>query len=77
MTSYINSDADCAVEMGCSARAKSGNQDRSLPLSPFTKVHHICIVVHDVERSVAYYESLGMGPWFDYPKGGRYLEGIC
>jgi catechol 2,3-dioxygenase-like lactoylglutathione lyase family enzyme len=43
-----------------------------LPL--FNQLHHICIVVHDVERSVAFYESLGMGPWFDYPKGGRYLE---
>lgn len=40
----------------------------------FKKLHHICIVVRDLEKSVAYYESLGMGPWFDYPKGGRYLE---
>lgn len=40
----------------------------------FTHLHHICIVVHDLEKSVAYYESIGIGPWFDYPKGGRYLE---
>jgi methylmalonyl-CoA/ethylmalonyl-CoA epimerase len=42
--------------------------------SPFTELHHVCIVVRDLERAVAFYESLGMGPWFDYPKGGKYLE---
>ena len=40
----------------------------------FERVHHICIVVHDLDTSLAYYESLGFGPWFDYPKGGTYLE---
>lgn len=40
----------------------------------FNNLHHICIVVHDLEKSVAYYESLGVGPWFDYPKGGAYIE---
>lgn len=43
-------------------------------MSLFKRLHHICIVVHDLERSVAYYQSLGIGPWFDYPKTGRYLE---
>jgi len=23
---------------------------------------------------VRYYERLGMGPWYDYPKGGKYTE---
>lgn len=40
----------------------------------FSHVHHICIVVHDLEKSLAYYRSIGFGPWFDYPKGGSYLE---
>ena len=41
----------------------------------FNNLHHVCIVVHDLEKSVAYYESLGVGPWFDYPKGSAaYLE---
>lgn len=40
----------------------------------FQKLHHICIVVKDLEKTVAYYESLGVGPWFDYPKSGEYLE---
>jgi methylmalonyl-CoA/ethylmalonyl-CoA epimerase len=35
--------------------------------TPFRTLHHICIVVHDIEKSVAYYESIGIGPWLDYP----------
>lgn len=41
---------------------------------PFQQLHHVCIVVHDLERALAYYESLGIGPWFDYPKGAPYVE---
>lgn len=40
----------------------------------FQQLHHICIVVHDLEKTVAYYESIGIGPWFDYPKKGAYVE---
>lgn len=35
---------------------------------PFKKLHHICIVVHDIERSIGFYESAGIGPWHDYPR---------
>jgi catechol 2,3-dioxygenase-like lactoylglutathione lyase family enzyme len=42
--------------------------------SPFRTLHHVCIVVHDLEQAVAYYEGLGLGPWFDYPKGAPYVE---
>jgi methylmalonyl-CoA/ethylmalonyl-CoA epimerase len=41
---------------------------------PFRNLHHICIVVHDLDRAVAYYERIGMGPWFDYPKGTAYVD---
>lgn len=41
---------------------------------PFHTLHHVCIVVHDLERAVAYYEQLGMGPWHDYPKSSPYVE---
>lgn len=40
----------------------------------FRGLHHVCVVVHDLQASVAYYESLGIGPWFDYPKGTPYVE---
>ena len=36
-------------------------------ITPFRTVHHVCIVVNDMEKAVAYYESLGIGPWEDYP----------
>jgi len=41
-------------------------------MSPFKHLHHICIVVHDLEKAVAFYEKLGVGPWYDYPKSGKY-----
>jgi catechol 2,3-dioxygenase-like lactoylglutathione lyase family enzyme len=41
---------------------------------PFQQLHHVCIVVSDLERAVAYYERLGVGPWFDYPKGAPYVQ---
>lgn len=40
----------------------------------FNCLHHVCIVVHDLERAVAAYERLGVGPWFDYPKASPYVE---
>ncbi len=42
--------------------------------SLFHQLHHVCIVVHDLDRAVAYYQRLGVGPWYDYPKGGAYLR---
>lgn len=41
---------------------------------PFRTLHHVCIVVHDLGRAVACYERLGVGPWFDYPKGAPYVK---
>lgn len=34
---------------------------------PFRTLHHICLVVRDIDRSVAWYESIGIGPWQQYP----------
>ncbi len=33
----------------------------------FSKPHHICIVVRDIEKTKRYYESIGIGPWVEYP----------
>lgn len=33
----------------------------------FQTLHHVCIVVHDIEKSVTFYESVGVGPWLDFP----------
>jgi catechol 2,3-dioxygenase-like lactoylglutathione lyase family enzyme len=40
----------------------------------FNTLHHVCIVVRDVDKAVAGYERLGVGPWYDYPKGAPYVE---
>jgi methylmalonyl-CoA/ethylmalonyl-CoA epimerase len=31
--------------------------------TPFRTVHHMCVAVADIERAVAFYESVGIGPW--------------
>ena len=46
------------------------SQDRT----PFRSLHHICIVVRDIERSIRYYESIGIGPWQDYPPLSEYTQ---
>lgn len=40
----------------------------------FSTLHHVCIVVRDVEASAAYYASIGIGPWQDYPPLSAYAE---
>jgi catechol 2,3-dioxygenase-like lactoylglutathione lyase family enzyme len=40
----------------------------------FDKLHHICIVVHDIDRAQAYYESIGIAPWEAYPPLSEYEE---
>jgi methylmalonyl-CoA/ethylmalonyl-CoA epimerase len=42
--------------------------------TPFHQLHHICIVVRDLDKSVAYYESIGIGPWQDYPQLTEFTE---
>ena len=38
------------------------------------KLHHICIVVHDIDKAQAYYESIGVGPWEAYPPLAEYED---
>lgn len=40
----------------------------------FSKLHHICIVVHDIDATQSYYESIGIGPWVAYPPLTEYEE---
>jgi len=40
----------------------------------FKKLHHVCVVVKDLDAAVTYYESLGIGPWYDFPKQSPYTE---
>jgi methylmalonyl-CoA/ethylmalonyl-CoA epimerase len=43
-------------------------------MSLFDKLHHICIVVADIDKAQAYYEAIGIGPWQDYPPLAEYKE---
>jgi methylmalonyl-CoA/ethylmalonyl-CoA epimerase len=40
----------------------------------FNKLHHICIVVHDIDKAQTYYESIGVEPWLQYPPLAEYEE---
>ncbi|CDX51220.1 Glyoxalase/bleomycin resistance protein/dioxygenase [Mesorhizobium plurifarium] len=40
----------------------------------FDKLHHICIVVHDIDKAQGYYDSIGIGPWEAYPPLAEYEE---
>ncbi|MCP2167067.1 VOC family protein [Goodfellowiella coeruleoviolacea] len=42
--------------------------------SPFQRLHHICVVVADIDRAVEFYTSVGIGPWQDYPPLTQYTE---
>ena len=33
----------------------------------FDQLHHVCIVVENMDRAVAFYESIGIGPWHEFP----------
>jgi catechol 2,3-dioxygenase-like lactoylglutathione lyase family enzyme len=40
----------------------------------FDKLHHICLVVHDIDAAQAGYEAIGIGPWAPYPPLTEYEE---
>gem|GEM_PF-3366278 len=42
--------------------------------SPFSTLHHVTIVVRDVDKAVEFYESLGIGPFVDYPPLSEYVR---
>lgn len=41
---------------------------------PFEILHHLCLVVRDLEATLAYFESIGLGPWHDYPPLDEYVD---
>ena len=42
--------------------------------SPFSELHHVSIVVRDIEESVRYYTSIGIGPFVEYPPMREYTK---
>jgi methylmalonyl-CoA/ethylmalonyl-CoA epimerase len=41
--------------------------------SSFSKLHHVGVVVKDIKKAVAYFESMGIGP-FTGPAGAKYFK---
>jgi methylmalonyl-CoA/ethylmalonyl-CoA epimerase len=42
--------------------------------SPFSRLHHICIVVADLDAAQEFYESVGIGPWQPFPPLSVFTE---
>ncbi len=40
----------------------------------FRQLHHVCIVVRDIDKARAYYELVGIGPWREYPPLSEYAD---
>ena len=38
-----------------------------MPSPLFNRLHHVCIVVSNIDEAQQYYESLGVGPWQPFP----------
>ncbi len=43
-------------------------------LNIFHKLHHVCIVVQDIKQAMAYYESVGIGPWYSWGSFSEFAE---
>jgi len=46
----------------------------TLNITPFSKLHHISVVVKNAEKAQKFYESIGIGPWEDYPPMKEYVK---
>jgi len=42
--------------------------------SQFSKLHHISVVVRNMDEAVKFYESIGIGPFKDYPPLTDYVK---
>ncbi len=41
---------------------------------PFSELHHVSVVVKDIDAAQAFYESIGFGPFVDYPPMKEYTK---
>jgi methylmalonyl-CoA/ethylmalonyl-CoA epimerase len=42
--------------------------------NPFGALHHVCIVVPDIDAAIRFYESVGIGDWQDFPDLTRFTD---
>ena len=43
-------------------------------VKPFSVLHHLSLVVRDIDAAIAFLESVGIGPFFDYPPMKEYTR---
>ena len=41
---------------------------------PFSVLHHLSIVVADIDKATRYYEAIGIGPFTEYPPMSEYVK---
>ena len=41
---------------------------------PFSTLHHLSLVVRDIDAAVRFLESVGIGPFFEYPPMTEYIQ---
>lgn len=44
------------------------------PDKPFSVLHHLSLVVRDINATVGFLESVGIGPFFEYPPLSEYTQ---
>jgi catechol 2,3-dioxygenase-like lactoylglutathione lyase family enzyme len=44
------------------------------PVKPFSVLHHLSLVVRDINAAVRFLESVGIGPFFEYPPLSEYTQ---
>jgi len=44
------------------------------PDKPFSVLHHLSLVVRDIDQTVRFLESIGIGPFFEYPPMTEYTK---
>lgn len=42
--------------------------------SPFSVLHHVSVVVADIDKATRFYESIGIGPFTEYPPMSEYVR---
>jgi methylmalonyl-CoA/ethylmalonyl-CoA epimerase len=57
---------------GKGRREMSGRNKKNQ--SPFSKLHHLSVVVRNLDEAVKFYESIGIGPFEDYPPLTEYVK---
>jgi len=49
-------------------------EDKPINKTPFSELHHISMVVRDIDKAVRFYESIGIGPFVSYPPMKEYVK---